>query len=327
MDNQASESSSENSSTALNVDGGAQAFAAFLDPQEAPGKSAQELEKEALEDVTKQPNQQQEQDLELQQAELDAGQETVTIKVDGKDVTLSTAELADAYKNGLRQADYTRKTMEAAEQRKAADAQIQQAQQERQAYANNLQKMAAQLEEVLQEQQGIDWSELLENDPRQYLMQKDLFEKRQLAYQKNIQQQQHIAALNQQEQAEHLARHLSDQQAELLAKVPDWKDPKKAEAESTAISRYLAEQGFDKNTVDSVTDAKTILISRKAMLYDAMMAKANAAAKKVAEVPQKVIRPGVSGNNQDSDKDAAQMRKLAKSGRVEDAASLFAKFI
>src|SRR5437763_12919210 len=63
-----------------------------------------------------------------------------TVKVDGKDVELTEAEIADAYKNGLRQADYTRKTMEAADQRKAAEAEASKAREERTKYAHGLQQ-------------------------------------------------------------------------------------------------------------------------------------------------------------------------------------------
>jgi ribosomal protein S17 len=319
MDNQATEPSNE----PLNIDGAAQAFGALLEPAEAIEKSPQELEQEALAELSKKPGEAP----AVEAAEPDAGEGAVTIKVDGKDVTLTAEQLADAYKNGLRQKDYTQKTMEVAEQRKQAEAQLQQAQQERQAYASNLQKMAAQIEGALQQQQQIDWEQLLENNPEEYLRQKHLYEKRQAAYQANLQEQDKIAYINQQEQAKHFQSHLQNQQEEILAKIPEWKDPQKAKVEATAIQNYLLESGFDPDVVKSVADAKTIQIARKAMLYDAVMAKAAAATKRVQAAPQKVVRPGVVANDQDSDQRAAQMRKLAKSGKIEDAASLFAQYI
>lgn len=323
MDNQGTESSSaEVSNTALNIDGGAQAFAAFLDPQEAPEKSAQELEQEAIADLGKQSKEAPE---VAHEPEVEQG--TITIKVDGKDVTLTPAQLEDVYKNGLRQTDYTRKTMEVAEQRKAAEAEIQKTQQERQAYASNLQKLQTQIEGALDEQMKIDWEHLLENNPGEYLKQQHLYQRRQAAWQENQQRQQQLAMIAQNEQQQHFQSHLQSQQQELLAKLPDWKDETKAKAESDAIRNYLLGEGFSVNDVDNIGDHKAIILGRKAMLYDAMMKKANAAVKKVAEVPQKVIRPGVGGNSQESDKDAQNMRRLSKTGRVEDAAALFAKYI
>lgn len=319
MDNQVTEPTG----STLNVDGAAQALGAFLEPQ-AHEKSAQDLEREVLEDMRGKRDAEPEELLEDGQDE--SSDETVTIEVDGKTVNLSKAQLADAYKNGLRQSDYTRKTMEVAEQRKAAEAEIQRASQERQDYAGKLQKMAVQIEGALVQQKNIDWERLLENDPAEYLKQQHLYQKRQAAYQDNIQQQQYLAHLAQAEQAHYLESVLQTQQEALLAKLPDWKDNRKAEAESSAIRQYLLEQGFDYQTVDSIADHKAVLLGRKAMLYDAMMSKANAAAKRVASIPQKIVRPGV-GESPGGDGRSAAMQRLAKSGRVEDAASLFAKFI
>lgn len=309
------------STSPLNLDGAAQAFSTLLSEPEVVEKSADDLEKEVIADLTAEQSVE-----ESPVEEAPAEGETVTIEVDGKSVTLNKAELADYYKNGLRQADYTKKTMEAAETRKAAEAEIARAQAERTEYATNLQKMAAQLEGALQEQQKIDWNQLLESDPVEYLKQQHLFQQRQAAYQQNLQQQQAIQAQFQAESAKQLQSFLQSQQQELLAKLPDWKDPAKAQAEKAALSKYLIEQGFDENAVGNITDHKAVILGRKAMLYDAMMAKANAAAKKVAAAPQRVVRSGV-GESPRIDGRSAAMQRLGKSGRVEDAAAVFAQFL
>ena len=62
------------------------------------------------------------------------------------------------------------------------------------------------------------------------------------------------------------------------------------------------------------------------MLYDQMIAKASAATKKVATLPQKVERPGVS-EGPNNDKRTQAYQRLAKSGKVEDAAALFANLL
>lgn len=305
----------------LNTDGAAEAFSALLEAPVVEEKSAEDLEKEVVEELTK-PEEVSE---KVEEAPEEAG-EAITIQVDGKEVTLSKAELADYYKNGLRQSDYTKKTMEAAEQRKAAEAEIAQARQERQTYATNLQKMAAQLEGALQEQQQTNWQQLLDSDPVEYLKQQHLFQQRQAAYQQNLQQQQQLAQIAQAEYANAQAQFIQAQQQELLAKLPDWKDQAKASAEKAALTKYLLDQGFDKTAVGNITDHKAVILGRKAMLYDAMMAKANAAAKKVAAAPQRVVKPGVS-ENRGFDGRSSAMQRLTKSGSVNDAAAVFAQFI
>lgn len=308
----------------LNMNSATDAFADYLAPPEVVEKSADALEAEALEELRQgnPPEAAAEPEADATEPEND----TITIRVDGKDVTLTRAELADSYKNGLRQADYTKKTMEAADARKGAEAETAKAQQDRYNYATSLQKMAAQLEGGLQQQQQINWNALLESDPVEYMRQQHLFNERQAAYRDNLGQQQQIKAQYEAEQASSQRSFLQAQQDELLAKLPDWKDPVKASAEKAALKNYLMNQGFDEANIQNISDHKAVLLGRKAMLYDQMMDKARAASKKVQALPQKVVRPGV-GDTPATDGRSSAMQKLGKSGRVEDAAAVFASFL
>jgi hypothetical protein len=314
----------EPSTAPLNMNTAAEAFGNLLSPPEVVEKSAETLEAEALEELRKGKSPEPPPDPELDaDPETD---ETITIKVDGKDVTLTKAELADSYKNGLRQADYTKKTMEAADARKGAEAETAKAQQDRYNYATNLQKMAAQLEGALQQQQNIDWDALIDADPVEFMKQQHLLSQRQAAYRENLNQQQQIRAQFEAENASSQRSFLASQQDELLAKLPDWKDPAKASAEKAALKNYLIEQGFDEANIANISDHKAVLLGRKAMLYDQMMDKARAASKKVQGLPQKIVRPGV-GDSPNLDRRSSAMQKLGRTGTVEDAAAVFANFI
>jgi len=216
--------------------------------------------------------------------------------------------------------------MEVSEQRKQAEAETQKAQAERNQYAQNLQKMQAQIEGALQDQQRIDWEGLLQTDPQEYLKQKHLFEQRQAALQQNYGEQQRLAQVTQAEQAKSHQEHLKAQQELLLAKLPEWKDPKKAQAETTAIRSYLLEQGYGADLVDNLADANMVITARKAMLFDQMVAKAKDTTKKVAALPTKVEKPGI-GANPGLDKRSSAYQRLSKSGSVEDAAGVFASFL
>ena len=304
MDNPATESNTE----PLNQDTAAAAFAELIEREEQGEQPAEPAEEPVAEEPAEEP------------AEDDP---LVTIKVDGKEVQVPLSEVKAGYQ---RQADYTRKTMEVSEQRKAAEAEIQRAQAERQMYAVNLQKMQAQIEGALQQQQNIDWQQLLENDPQEYLKQKHLFEQRQAALQQNLTAQQHIAAQMQAEQARALQNHIQSQQQELLAKLPEWKDESKAKAEKQALREYLLSQGYDQQSVDTIADARAVVLARKAYLYDQMMSKAQAAQKKVSTLPTKVERPG-TGNAPSIDRRTSAFQRLSKSGRVEDAAAVFASLL
>lgn len=258
--------------------------------------------------------------------ELEPGEQGITVKIDGKDVVLTEAQIADAYKNGLRQSDYTKKTMEAAELRRSSQAELERAQSERAAYAQNLERITMQLEGALGQQQQMDWNALAKSDPAAWVEQRNLYEQRQAAYQQAMQQRQAVASQIQAEQANQYQTFLQAQQQELLAKLPGWKDGAKAKAEREALKTYLKGEGFDDQSISGISDHRAVVMARKAMLYDQMVSKASAASKRVATLPAKVERPGVAeapGN----DKRSTAYQRLARSGRVEDAAAIFASML
>jgi hypothetical protein len=319
-------STGEPSNAPLSPESAVDAFASALEPVKAPEKTPEALEAEKLEDEARKAAESDDGEPNTQEEGDDAAGEKVTIEVDGKTVELSKAELADFYKNGLRQADYTKKTMEVADARKAAEAETAKARQERQVYAQGLQKNALQLEAVIEQQQKIDWEKLIEADPVEALRQQHLLQRRQAAWQETHQQLQLIAEQSQAEQVQHMQSYRAEQQEKLIAKLPDWKDPVKAKAGSAELSEYLKSQGFEDAELKATFDHRAVVLGHKAMKYDQMMEKARAAAKKVQALPQKVVRPGV-GDTPNLDRRSSAMKQLSKTGRVEDAVALFDQFV
>lgn len=305
----------DSSNTPLDVNQAAEAFLDIIDPRER--EENQEAEAESpVEEV------QDEAEPEAEEAESEQP-ETITIKVDGKDVEVTLEELKKGYQ---RQADYTRKTMEVSETRKAAEAEAAKLREERQQYAQKLNEQQVVLQAVLQDQQNIDWQKLLDTDPIEYLKQRDLLERRQQAYQANQIEQQRLWQQQQAEQAQNVQRFLAQQHEELIAKLPEWADETKAKAEKSAMREYLQSTGYTDDEINQLSDHRSVLVARKAMLYDQMMQKAKAAAKKVENLPQKVQRPG-TGQSVSIDKRGQAFQRLQKSGKVEDAAAVFASLI
>lgn len=310
---------------ALNESSAAAAFTAMLGgddidkeqpPADAPEPEAPAVEGEEVEATEPEDN------------------ETVTVLIDGKPVELTKDQISKAVKGDWQQADATRKTMAAAEVRKTAEAEIAKTRDERNQYAQGLQRAQMQLEGALQDQQRIDWSALLETDPVEYLKQQHLAQARQSALQENQRQQQQINAVSQAENDAAYKIHLQSQREKLLAKVPEWKDEAKQKAATAEITKYLIDFGYSSEAVtgydergekvgDGITDHLPVLLARKAMLYDQLMSKASVAAKKVANLPQRMERS--AGNDAHTvDKRQASFQRLSKSGRVEDAGSVFA---
>lgn len=311
--------------TELNQDQAAAAFAAVFEPEpekeEAPPTQS---EAEEATETPAEPNAAGEGDDAQTEPE---GDEIVTVLVDGKPVELTKAQIAEAHKSGLRQADYTQKTQELADKRKAADQETAKAREERQQYAQNLSRNQALLEATLQEQQKTDWHALRESDPVEFLKQWHLFNERQAALQQTLQQQGELQARAQAEQQQAFKSHIADQREQLLAKIPEWKDEAKQKAGVAEIKTYLQKQGLNEAEINGVTDHRAIVMTRKAMLYDQMMAKASVAAKKVAAVPQRVERAAGGESNAGLDKRNAQYQRLSKTGRAEDAVGLLSNFV
>lgn len=315
MDNPASEPS-----TPLNTDTAAQAFGAILSAEE-PLKSDPQANADS-----NQPAADPEIPLEMLEQPTEPVPEMVEVDVDGYKVSLPKEKADKLQAERLMQADYTKKTMAAAEERKAAEAEIQRASQERQQYAQNLQRMQMQLETALQSQQQIDWEQLIAENPQEALRQQHLMQVRQAQLQQNYVEQQRVTQAMQAEQAQRFSQYLSAQREELLAKLPEWKDETKAKAQQAEVADYLIKQGYDPKAVGNVSDAKAVVLAVKAMKYDQMVQKAQVAAKKVATLPTKVEQPG-TGANPGLDRRTSAFSRLSKSGKVEDAAAVFASFI
>jgi hypothetical protein len=310
----------------LTLDSAAEAFSRYLSPPQAEPEG-DKVDTEIDPPKKKEPEAKAEPEKEPDPDGVEEGADApITIEVDGKQVTLTKAEIAELHKSGLRQSDYTQKTMALAEQRKAADAETQKAQQERHTYATNLQKMAAQLEGAIEQQAKIDWEALARENPGEWVMQRNLYEQRQAALQNASRELNGIKEKNQAEEAEAMQSHLATQQEALLAKLPQWKDAAKAETERTALKEYLVKEGYSKEDVSRITDHKAVILGRKAMLYDQMVSKMDVASKKMQNVPTKVERPGVSTNGTPDGRSTAS-RQYAKNPSIENMAKLWSSIL
>lgn len=297
----------------LSIDAASAIFGEMLDPKE---DAVDPVDTEI--DTTKEPE-------PNEQAEGDDA--PISVEIDGKQVELTKAQIAEAYRHSQDAEEVAKKSKIADNARSLADAETRKAQQERHTYAQNLVKMAAQLEGAIQQQDKIDWDQLLKDNPVAFLEQKHLYDQRQALYQQNLREQEDVSRKIQAEQTENLKSHLATQQQELLAKLPEWKDEGKAKAEREALKRYLIKQGYDDASINGITDHRAVILGRKAMLYDQMMDKAKAAAKKVQNLPTKIERPGVTTESGRLDGRQQAMRSLMKTGSVEDAAKVFSSLL
>ena len=282
--------------------------------------SAQDMESESVEVEASNPDGLSAEDLvdDEQEVENETPQ-MYTIKVDGKDTEVTLEELQNGYS---RQADYTRKSQVLAEQRKKADDELATTQQERQRYLSQLEQLNGQADSKLKELSSTDWNKLKEEDPMEYMTQRDAY--RDLQENRRIlkDEQKEVGLKQQQEQLTRFEEVKKINYNELVQRLPEWGDPEKGSQVKQAVKNYAVGKGFTENELNNLIDARSVEVLHKAMLYENLL-KAKISNKKTKVVP-KMQKPGVGTLKSEvsSDKVKAQRARLRKSGHISDASSL-----
>lgn len=298
------------------------AFLGLMDAAEAPEEGQ----------ANEQPEQESEQ-VEAQQVEQDddGSEDSVSdqdeqrfqVKVAGEDKELTLTELKSLAQQG---ADYTKKTQQVAEQRKAVEAEqqaIEEAKYMRDAYAERLQAM----EQLLNAQQPVeDLESLKESDPIGYAVRvAEMSQNKEKLYAIQAERQR-IAEMQQAEQQQGMQQYLTQQAAVLSESLPEYSDPVKGEALRSDLRKFAKNLGFSDQELSAVRDARHVLALYKAMQYDKLQQSKPQLNKRVSE-PPKTIKSGNSNTSVNTDQAKKTMAQLQKSGKVRDAASVFENFI
>ena len=286
--------------------------------QEAePQQEADEAEEVVEEEVSDEEQEDDGQDEEQPQR--------IKVKAAGEEKEVTLDELIKGYQLG---ADYTKKTTEVAEQRKAVEAErqaIEEAKSLRDNYAQRLQAIDNFLTSQLPQE---DLSSLKENDPIGYAVKvAEMAEKKeQLAAVRA--EQARIAQEQQADYARAMSERVAQEAAKLAQVLPEFSDPAKGENFRKEIRNYGKTLGFTDEELASVIDSRHVVTLHKAMMYDKLQKSKPAITKKVNEAPR-LMRAGTSGNTKDSEAQRINKQKaqLRSSGKVKDAAALFEQFL
>jgi hypothetical protein len=277
-----------------------------------------QVEEEVEEEVSAESEESEEEELEIV-AEEDL---KYTIKVDGKEYEVGIDELKSGYQ---RQADYTRKSQALAEQRKDTEniqSERMQLEQERQMYANGLQMLQEQQTAKLQDFDTVDWETLKQEDPYAYMIKKDEYRDAQERV-NNVAQQQQQVQNEQMQQAQQAKTHFIRQEyTRLVEALPEWENKDSTIKED--VRKYAAEVGFLPDEINQLADHRSVLVIKKAMEFDKLTKKVAPKKKAVKKVP-KVQKAGRGTSKEDTAAEAlkAKRTRLRKSGKQQDAASLF----
>lgn len=319
---------SESQSQGTTVQDAANSFLGLMDAAETPDGQveAQSDDQEVeLSGETEQEYEQDDGEQEESESESDDQEEEqrYSVKVAGEEKELTLSELKSLAQQG---ADYTKKTQQVAEQRKALEAEVKaidEAKYLRDIYAQRLQAM----EQLLNTpEQSEDLEYLKESDPIGYAVR--VAEKQQQREQLQAVQieRQRIAEQQQAEYAQQMQGYLA-QQAEQLTKVlPEYSDPVKGEALRTDLRTFAKSSlGFTDDELSQVRDSRHVFALYKAMLYDKLQQAKPSVNKRVSEAPR-TIKSGNGVKPTTSENMKRQQQTLKQTGRVRDAAKLFENF-
>jgi hypothetical protein len=238
-----------------------------------------------------------------------------TVKVDGKEVDVTLDELQKGYS---RTQDYTRKTQQIAEVRKQTEAELQEVRAEREQYAQLLGALQAQVQQAAQPQ--VDWDRLYQEDPIEWMKQREVMRDNQEKAVAIQSEQQRLAQLSQREQLQQREALLAQEQEALVAAIPEWKDAKKAQAEKAMLVQFGQKIGFTPDDLKNVVDHRAVVMLRKAALYDQMMSK-RGQIKPVTNNGPRPAKPGAAGRVSSNTEAMRAQQRVAKTGRVDDAAN------
>ena len=252
---------------------------------------------------------------ESEDSEEEKPDQTFTVKVDGTEVTVTLDELQKGYS---RTQDYTRKTQQIAEIRRQVESEAEAIRAERSQYAQLLGALEVQVQQAAQP--NIDWDRLYQEDPIEWVRQKEVMRENQAKSQAIAFENQRLLQISQQEQAQQLQSFLAQQQDELLKVLPDWKDPNKAKKEKELLIDFGQKAGFSTDELKNIFDHRVVNVLRKAALYEQMMGKRQSI-KPVTNNGPRPAKPGAAGRVSTTNEATRAKQRLAKSGRVNDAAS------
>jgi hypothetical protein len=263
-----------------------------------------------------------EQDEEPDDEQLDSESQTFTVTVDGKPEEVPLDELIAGYH---RYATYTKKSQQLAEQRDGFGAEQQALRQTYQQYQGVLNQLHQQME-AANKPPDMDWGALERENPVQFLKLKYLEQQRageiQAVQAERTRMQQLLAIENDRK----LQEHLTVEHGLVLEKIPEWADGDLQAEEQRKLVEFGKAIGFSDHELNTVYDHRALVVLRDAMRYNELTNgdKITAAKSKIGSV---------KGGNQEMASRTrnrgvkAARAKLKATGKVDDAAALFAKIL
>ena len=258
-------------------------------------------------------------DDELDEEQLDGDAQAFTVTVDGKPEEVPLDELIAGYH---RYATYTKKSQELAQERQGFGEEQQALRQMHQQYSGVLGQLEQQMQ-AANKPPNMDWDALERENPVQFLKLKYLEQQRageiQAVQVERARMQQLLAGENDKK----LQERLTVEQGLVLEKIPEWADGDLQADEQRKLVEFGKAVGYSDNELNTLYDHRALVVLRDAMRYNELTN-----GHRITEAKSKI--GSAKGGNKTitshtrSRKQKAQRAKLKATGKVDDAAAIFA---
>lgn len=248
---------------------------------------------------------------------------TRRVKIGDQEIEVTDDELVKGYS---RQADYTRKTQALAERAKTYDAELAATQQER----DQTSKLLRHLEAVLAEDlpQEVDWDKLRQEQPEEFA---NKYAEVQIAKQRIRavrEKREQLELQTQREQVTSLQAHLVTQRDQLKVVLPDLFDSAKGPTlRKELLEHAVAKYGFSEQEFNNVVDHRGVVLLHKAMQYDRLLERRDAARKKISEEPAVTPGPGGQRKPKPADPITRSKERFGKEPTARNAADTIEKLL
>jgi len=247
------------------------------------------------------------------------------VTVDGEDREVEEAELLSGYSFRARNTQVAQKL---AEDRKAFESKDREVTEKLERLTKALPEIEKLAEADVARYADVDWAALKKENPAEYAsLRADYDIDRERLQTVQAERKRTEDELSERRETEF--RSFAERQYEtLLEKRPEWKDEKVRTKDMQAIAEYATTVGYTADEVAGIYDHRAYLLLDKALRYDALMERVNAAKngggrpKPKPAAPSGRTTPPGSG----SERERTALGRLSKSGRMEDAvAALLAR--
>ena len=251
------------------------------------------------------------------------------VTIDGETSEVPLDELISGYQ---RKATYTQRQQELVKERDDLETRSRELDPERQALRQTYQQYQGVLNQLHEQMQAanqppnMDWDALERENPVQWLKLKELERQRngeiQAVQAEQARMQQFVAGENQKK----LEERLTVEQGLVLEKIPEWANGDLQAEEQRKLIEFGKAVGYSDNELNTLYDHRALVVLRDAMRYNELTN-----GDKVAEAKSKI--GSAKGGNKTtsrrtrSRKVKAKREQLKKTGKVDDAAALFADIL